>query len=197
MSRRILLAFALTLALASGGFVACGGDDDDGGEPTAGVTALATSGGSTPAASGTPSSDIRAINLEDVGDVKNLVEDKNGTFVQGTVIYADITGDGAEEAVVPVASDGTAGNAAFIVLMAQDGGTRTLLTGEPETNGGMSISVEDGKVVQREAVPGPDDPECCPSYLRETIYAWNGAALAIEDVRTLPNPGGGVKTPTN
>jgi len=57
----------------------------------------------------------------------------------------------------------------------------------------MAVAVAGGKVVETQPVPGPDDPECCPSMLRVTTYAWNGAAHAVESVKTVVNPEGGAK----
>ncbi len=187
-------AIAATLLFAVAAFVlgACGGDDDPGDTLTR--TPAATP---TPSASGTPTGDIRAVALDEVADVQSLVGETSGQFAQQDVIYADLTGDGADEAVVPISAGGTLGAVAFIVLAAEgDDATRTLLRERPSGTGGLAVAVEGEDLVVTEPVPGPDDPECCPSQLRVTTYAWDGSALAQASQETIPNPDGGAKPTT-
>lgn len=113
---------------------------------------------------------------------------------QAAVLYADVTGDGADEAIVPVSSGGTLGNIGFLVLTPAGAGTQTLLQVFPEDQRGLAVALEAGKIVMTQPVPGPDDPNCCPSMLRRTTYAYNGSALAIESVQTEQNPAGGAKS---
>lgn len=190
--RRPALAATLALAAAAFAFGACGGDDDADDTPTRTPATTATA-----PASETPAGDIRAVALDDVADVQSLVDETNGRFVQQDVIYADLTGDGADEAVVPISTGGTLGHLAFIVLAAEgDDGTRTLLRERPARTLGLEVAVEGEDLVITEPVPGPDDPECCPSQLRVTTYAWDGTALEQASQETIPNPDGGAKPTT-
>jgi hypothetical protein len=177
----LLMAAALALTLT-----ACGGSDDDDPTPATSPTAgaSATSGGATA---------IRQVTLEEVADVQVLLAETGAALDRTTVLYADLTQDGIEEAIVPLTSRGTAGDVAFIVLTPDGDGTKTLLSEKPEASRGLALAVTAGKLIATEPVPGPDDPECCPSMLRETTYGWNGAALAVEGVETVPNPDGGIK----
>ena len=110
------------------------------------------------------------------------------------MIYVDLTGTGQTDAVVPIASGGTLGDVAFIVLAPDgSGGARTLLKGEPTGQAGLAVAVVGGKLVMTEPVPGPNDPECCPSQLKKTTYAWNGSAFIVESTTTETNPAGGAK----
>jgi hypothetical protein len=133
------------------------------------------------------------LDLKNSPPVLKVLADSGGQYVPAEVIYADLTGDGAEDAVVPISSGGTLGDIAFVVLGAIGGNTRTLVSEYPKYGRGLAVAVVGGKLVVTEAVPGPDDPECCPSQLRKTIYGWNGVTLAIESVSTEPNPGAGPK----
>lgn len=188
--RRSAIAASLALTAVAFALAACGGGGNDDKTPAR----TATPGTATPAASATPAGDIRLISLDDVADVQTLIEDTGGTFEQQDVIYADVTGDGVEEAVVPISSDGTLGQLAFIVLTPDgDDRTRTLLSERPANTMGLDVTVEGEDVVTTEPVPGPDDPECCPSKLRVTTYAWDGTAFAQISQRTIDNPGGVVK----
>lgn len=190
MTRRHTLASLALIALMLVATACGGGDDNDDATPTA-PAATSTTAAETPDPADAGA--IRTLDLETNADVQTLLTDTGGSYVQDSVIYADITGDGIDEAIVPVASDGTLGNVAFVVLTPDGDGVETLLTEQPEATNGMALRVEDGNLVVSEAAPGPDDPSCCPSMLRETTYAWNGAALAIESEVTIPNPDGGIK----
>ena len=181
----IVLSLALTFSVACGG----GGGDEDVTPPLGTATA---SGRST--AAPTPFGEIRDRDLESDSSVQALLEETNGEYVQENVIYADVNGDGIDDAVVPIGSGGTLGNVAFVVLSPTQDGTFELLREVPsQSGGGVALDVVEGKILMIEPVFGPDDPECCPSLLRMTTYAWNGAAIAIEGVETVSNPGGEIK----
>jgi hypothetical protein len=186
------LAFIATLAIMA--FGACdGGSDDDDESPTAVASASATVDSSTPDGAQA----IRSYDVESNADVQAVIADTAGSVSRSDILYADLTADGIEEAVVPIASGGTLGNVAFIVLTPDGDDAATLLTQQPADTRGVTLEVDGGNLVATEPVPGPDDPECCPSMLRKTTYAWNGEALALDSVDTVPNPDGGVKgTPT-
>jgi hypothetical protein len=171
----VALMVALPLLLA-----ACDGDDGGGDTPT---TTVETPG--TTAEATLPPEGIRALDLRSSEAVQDLLDVTGGLYVQDNVLYTDLTGDGDEEAVVPVSSGGTLGDVGFIVLTEAEGALEALLTATPQT-GGVSVVVVDGKVFAVEAVPGPDDPECCPSQLRTTVYAWDGEELAVESSTVEP-----------
>jgi hypothetical protein len=183
-----------TLALCVALLAASACDGDSGGDEASPTPA-------TPAATAvtTPTDPdaIRSLDLERTTDVQVLLQQTGGTYTQANVLYADLTDDGAEEAVVPVSSGGTLGDIAFIVLTPGGDSARALLMVVPAGANGVAVSIEGGKLVATEPVPGPDDPECCPSQIRTTVYVWDGSALNVESSVTGPNPGGGVKqTPT-
>ncbi len=188
MNRRLLPALLAMLALA---IAACnGGGDDDEPTPAPSPTAVAA----TPAPDATPSDAIRDLDLNESRDVQDLAADTGGELVQDDVLYADLTEDGIEDAIVPITSGGTQGYIAFLVLTPAGDGTSVVLEEQP-SGGGFQLSVEDDVLTMTEPVPGPDDPECCPSQLRRTTYGWDGSELTVDDVETVPNPDGGVKPP--
>ena len=200
MHRPAALALAIVaLSAIAAALAGCGGGG--GGSKTAtparspsgSTTALATSG-----ATAAPSLGIRTLDLSKVADVRSVAASTGGQFLQTSVIYADLTGDGVDEAVVPISSGGTLGDVAFLVLALAGEGTRTLLNETPAGgSGGLAVSVVDGQVVMTQPIYGPDDPQCCPGALRKTTYAWDGATFAVQSVKTEQNPaGGGKKTPS-
>ena len=98
------------------------------------------------------------------------------------IIYADLTGDGREDAVVPVTSGGTVGNIAYFVYTLQYGAPQMILTRRLEKGsaGGLKMSIVDGKLTETAAEYGAEDPLCCPSALRRTTFRWDGKQLQVE-----------------
>lgn len=160
--------------------------------PSASVTALPTG---TRTAATVPADAIRLISLESVADVQKLERDAGATQVErDLVLYGDLTGDGVEEAVVPMSTGGTQGIVGFVVLTPEGDSARSLLMELPTgARGGLSLQISNGKLVETQAVPAADDPECCPSMLKVTTYAWDGSVLTVESADTVPNPAGGAK----
>jgi hypothetical protein len=175
---------ALSIALIAAG---CGGGSEDDGpspQPTGAVTAGPTLPGPV-----TPVSDIRGLDLQSLADVQARLSDSGGSINQEDVIYADVTADGIDDAVVPVTSGGSLGLLGFMVLTPTADGAAVILDIFPSSSyPGMTVDVVGDKIMMAQPVPGPDDPECCPSFLRRTTWAWNGAALAIESSETVENP---------
>lgn len=184
---------AVTMLVLAALIAACGGGGGDDATPTSPAETPAA----TPASSPGPSSFIRRLDLLTLDAVQALLKTTGGIYVQGSVLYADLTGDGAEEAVVPVSSGGTLGDVAFLVLMLGDNVLETPLTVRPEAGGSLSVSIEGGQLVVIEPMPGPDDPECCPSQLRRTVYAWDGDSLEIESVETVESLGDDAPSPVS
>jgi hypothetical protein len=193
MAKLPALLLVLSLAVATAA-TACKSGSSGSKTPTATASrATPSATTATPAGSATSALGIRTIDVSKVDDVRAALQALGGEIAPHTVLYADLTGDGAEEAIVPISSGGTLGDVGFVVLTPAGGGTKTLLKEVPTDGHGMSVTVDGANLVVTVAVPGPDDPNCCPSFLRKTIYAWNGTALAIESETTEPNPGAGTK----
>lgn len=105
------------------------------------------------------------------------------------VAYADLTGDGREEALVVVESGGTAGDLGAAVYHA-DAGRVTVLAwidraGHIELrlpNAGPASAL----VVVQQGLFAPGDAECCPSRIREVALRWDGVAFRVFGDQTLP-----------
>lgn len=180
----LLTALVIALAACGGG----GGDDDD---PTPALTSLPTA---LPTGAG-PSDAIRSIDLESTPPVQSEIARLGASYVQANVLYADVTGDGVEDAIVPLSSGGTLGDVAVIVVTpANDGdGVEEILTIDSD-GFGISAHVLDGNLVTYEPMPGPDDPLCCPSEIRTTTYVGDGGTgLAV--LSTVVGPPDGASTP--
>jgi hypothetical protein len=196
MNRRAPALVLSCVSIMLAGFLgACGGG---GGAKTA-TTGQQSSPAATSGASATPSLGLRTLDLSKVPDVQDLIASTGGVYVQTGVIYADLTGDGIDDAVVPISSGGTLGDVAFLVLAPAGAGTKTLLKVAPKDGaGGLAVAVVDRRLVMTRPIYGPQDPNCCPSSLSKTTYAWDGAAFAVQSVTTEANPsGGGKRTPVS
>lgn len=149
-------------------------------------------GNSGPSRDATPPADAGAIRDVDVGqqgDVRALLSRLGGgSIAEKEIEYADLTGDGREEAIVPITSGGTMGNIAYAVLGPENGGAVLLLTRTlgPRDPGGLMLAVEGGKLVEYVGEYGPEDPFCCPSILRKTTFRWDGARFQAEGEQRVP-----------
>ena len=195
--RRAPLAALLCVLVAP---VLCACKSSSGPGPTPSIpgiiqSVLAGFADTTP--TGSSQQDIRAVDLARTAPVQKLLDDSGGQVDQSRVIYADLTGDGVEEAVVPISSGGTLGDIAYVVLMNGASGLQEILTSGPSqpNEGGVAVSVADGKLVETRPVYAAEDPNCCPSMFRRTTFAWDGTKLAQQSSETVSNPEGFKGTP--
>jgi hypothetical protein len=174
--RLLIPAFAVLVAALT---AACGAANDGGSKSPTPVPP-------TPADAGA----IRNIDLAQVPALRTLVSQAGGEIDKQSVVYADVTSDGRDEAIVPIASGGTLGNLAYMVLTMRSGAPAPILTAtrDRSTLGGIFVMVEDGKVVKTTGKYGPDDPRCCPSVLVKTTYHWDGTSLQVESEQEVQQP---------
>jgi eukaryotic-like serine/threonine-protein kinase len=99
--------------------------------------------------------------------------------IQG-VLYYDITGDGADEAIVSIACLGAVGGMPnqVQVFAATPQGPQQI----GETLIGYPYDAGDGFVAGREPVYAPEDPRCCPSGHLLFNWEWSAAAGRFERV---------------
>jgi hypothetical protein len=147
----------------------------------------------TPAPRQTPADAgaIRAIEFQTVPAVEAVMRQFGAVSVdREAVIYADLTQDLREEAVIPIATGGTQGNVAYVVLTLRSGTAQAILTRTVDrtTRSGLKMHIEDGRLIETVGVYGPEDPLCCPSQLRVTYFRWDGNTLQVEREETVPNP---------
>jgi hypothetical protein len=139
------------------------------------------------AASATPNPEIDQVDFSQVQAVKDLLEMTGGRLLPQEVIFADLTGDGSDEAVVPISSGGTGGNIAYAVFGYRAGYLQELLVANPAA-GRVMISIEDGMLVDTQPVYAPEDPLCCPSQLQHTYYRWDGSRFVVDHQETEKEP---------
>jgi hypothetical protein len=137
---------------------------------------------------------IRSFDLESEDVVQDLVAQLGGGAIDsGAILYADLTGDLREEAVVPVSSQGTLGNIGYVIFTLDGGKPIPVLTRTVDRSSasGLQMSVNDGVLMETRGVFGPEDPFCCPSQLRQTTFRWDGSQLQVENeelVQQDPGP---------
>jgi hypothetical protein len=184
--RRFLPAVLATVAL----FVSTACGNDDAGEAT--LTASPGSPGVTVTAVTQPP--IFDAEFAAAPDVAGFIARAGGEVQEDAIVFADLTGDGQEEAVVPVSSGGTAGDIAYFVYTMREGELTLLLSVVPESGRIQAEIDAEGRLVDHEPVYGPGDPECCPSRVRTRVYEWDGARLRVASETEELAPG--AKTPS-
>lgn len=108
----------------------------------------------------------------------------------GAVVYGDLTGDGRDDAALPLHCnnhDSTAAGTTVVTVLLFDGaaGEAALLGELPssqprlgEVPNGMRVrQLLPGRVVGDESFYGPEDADCCPSGRASTTWPWTGGAL--------------------
>lgn len=139
---------------------------------------------------------VRDIDLTDPAIVGPILDQFGGGELDlDRTHYADLTGDGEEDALVIVHSGGTAGDlgAVLLSLEAPRPGREDAwpVAGFIPTGGRVDVRFPDvggGIVVTTEGVWEPGDPGCCPSRLRESTYEWEDGAFVLRDEQVIDNP---------
>jgi hypothetical protein len=177
---------ALGLLLLWAALVAAACGTQEAGEPRA--TPSPAPEATATAEAATPSSDIQGVEFSQVPAVQDLESQTGGSVLPQDIIFADLTGDGVDEAVVPISSGGSGGDIAYAVFRYQGGDLEELLAVKAEA-GRVTVSVQGGALVDTQPVYGPEDPLCCPSELRHTYYRWDGGKLVVdhETTETVPS----------
>jgi hypothetical protein len=181
----VVVAGLVVVAVLAGVFAVwrSGGEEKSGEKATATATV-------TPAPTPTPTPqlpDIRSVDLSKQSDVAALTQRLGGEVDPETIIYSDLTGDGREEAVVPISSGGTAGNPAFIVVGYRDGRLAGLLTEVP-AEGSVQVQVVNKQLVESVPVYSTGDLPGFPSEIKYIYYAWNGSGFVVAKQQTVPDP---------
>ena len=136
---------------------------------------------------------IRGVDFGAIDVLQDMIAQLgSGSVESRAILYADVTGDQREEAIVPVTSQGTLGNIGYVVFTLESGKPAIVLrrTVDRSAASGLQMSVEAGVLLETRGVFGPDDPLCCPSQLRETTFSWDGSQLQVKDeVLVQQDPG--------
>jgi len=139
------------------------------------------------AATSSPSIDIRAVDLANQPDVRDFAQRLSGEVAPEEVVYADLTGDGRDEAVVPISSGGTQGDVGFIVVGYLDGKLKALFSDAP-AGGEVRVAVTDGRLVVTLPVYTEGDTSGFPSNIKNVYYAWKADHFVVDHEEVLSGP---------
>ena len=106
-------------------------------------------------------------------EIKDLLRTRQG-FVDRTVTFKDLTGDGRADAVVRVQSGGALGAVALYVFSTDTGvknsGLKAVFRSEELRR--AQTRIRDGVLRYRTARPQPGDEICCPTAVAESRLRW-------------------------
>jgi hypothetical protein len=178
LARIALLAMATLVA-------ACG-------SPTPEV-ASTTKAAATSASTAAAGSSLRGVDFASAQYASDLSRRAGGGEISSErTRFADLTGDGVEEAVVVVESGGTMGDLGVGVYQGSASGANLVyfrkLAGR--------VEVRPPALVVLEGAPGPSDPACCPSQVRESVIEWRNGSFEVTSERTVAGPTGGAPAGT-
>lgn len=139
---------------------------------------------------GIPAASVRDIDWASPAVVEEIRRHFGGGEVEPRrVAYADLTGDGREEALVVVESGGTAGDLGAAVYHAEAGRVAVLTwidrAGHIELRL-ANVGPNSALVVVQQGQYAPGDAECCPSRIREIVLRWDGVTFRVFGDQTLP-----------
>jgi hypothetical protein len=179
------LLLLLSLALAGGGCKGKSGKNGATATPTAKATIETTA--TAPAGTATPAPDIRQEDFSKLPGVRESIASGN-QIDTAAIIYADVTEDGVDDAVVPISTGGEGGDIAVFVFGYGPGGLTELLR---VSAAGLPVKVTVTNGVVQGDIPeyAPGDPFCCPSQLHRTTYKWDGQQLVVAKQETVPGVG--------
>jgi hypothetical protein len=134
---------------------------------------------------------IQDIDLTKVPEVVAVAESTGGLIATKTAQFADLTGDGHDEALVSVVSGGSFGNLAYFVVALDEGWPHVIRqeTADPSSRHGVDVQIQDASIVETSGIYGPDEPNCCPSLLKKTYYRWDGQGFQENTTEVVLNGG--------
>ena len=152
----------------------------------------APSGPPTPVPTPRDFAAIRDVDVASLPDTASLLQRLGSGRVAGEgVLYADLTGDRRDEAIVPISADGTLGNVAYLVYTLKSGRPVLVLTRTMDrtTASGLVMDLDEfGALTETVGVYAAEDAFCCPSQLRLTTFRWDGAALQVAGEQKVAQP---------
>jgi hypothetical protein len=117
-------------------------------------------------------------------DLTTLLASPLGFASTAEATYADLTGDGKEELILPLATGGSAGDRGVMVFGYDSQGVLRPLLVRMSDVGHLQAKVDGDVLVISEPKYAPGEPNCCPGTMTFTTYAWNGHEMAVKDHRT-------------
>lgn len=108
----------------------------------------------------------------------------SGYALLDSVLYGNLDASGAEEAIIPLYSGGTAGSIGFLLYREADPAPRLALV---RTGYKLGISIEGTRLVIHEPHYVGFEPNCCPSALTRMVHVLEGDHLVMLSSEIEPN----------
>jgi hypothetical protein len=108
----------------------------------------------------------------------------SGYALTDSVIYGDLTGDGAEEAIIMVDSGGTGGMLGFLLYREADLAPKLVLV---QSGYKMGVSIDGDKLVIYQPNYVGFEANCCPSSTSRTLNVLEGDRLVTLATEVEPN----------
>lgn len=158
---------------------------------SSGINVARSSSTPSPTPSATPAAQsARTIDFNNPSVIGPIIDHFGGGQIpRERITYADMTGDGVDDAVVVVESGGTGGDLGAAVLSVAEG--RPRLLGYIDRAGHVEVRLAGpiaGVIAVTQGSFAPGDAQCCPSKLREIILQWDGKQFAVVTDQVIDNP---------
>jgi len=133
---------------------------------------------------------IRKFDFAGAESVAAAARFTNSTPDVAAIIFADVTGDGQEEAIVPFSTGGNQGYAMYQVYKINKTQPSLVLTrnADRKSASGIRMTVADGVLTETTGVFANEDPLCCPSQLKQTTFKWDGSKMDVASEKVIANP---------
>jgi hypothetical protein len=158
----------------------------------AAVAASAGPAAAQTATTGTPQSLFTRLITEDRGAAKEIRDALRARrlFVDADVTFAELTGDGRQDAIARVQSGGAGGTIAVYVFSA-DGAKKLRPVYRNQRLYRALISVEGATLLVRTPRYGAADDLCCPPAFVQRSLTWSASAhrLVLRSAQTVPATG--------
>ncbi|TAK75590.1 MAG: hypothetical protein EPO16_08640 [Dehalococcoidia bacterium] len=186
MHKRRLVAFAAIAVAAAMFAAACRSEK----AVVSQASPLPVPAGTSATPGGVSAGGVREVDWGSAAVLDEVRRHFNGGEVEPKrVAYADLTGDGVEEALVVVESGGTAGDLGAAVYRAAAGRVAVLAwidrAGHIELRL-PNVGPNSAFIAVEQGIYAPGDANCCPSRIRETALRWDGSAFVILSEQILP-----------
>ena len=131
---------------------------------------------------------VKDVDLSKLPEIASFAATSGGSIAAKDALYADLTHDGQDEALISVESSGTFGTLGYFVVTVESGWPLVIHRGTTSqlSQNGLRVQIEDGRLVEIAGIYGPSDPYCCPSLLERTYYAWDGQNFQLQTREILP-----------
>jgi hypothetical protein len=159
--------------------------------------ALAVAASAGPAAAqrattGTPQALFTRLIVQDAGAAKEIRDalKAHRVFVDSDVTFADLTGDGRQDAIALVDSGG-AGGAIAVFVFSADGAKALRPIYRSQRLFRALASTEGSTVLVRTPRYGPADDLCCPPAFVQRSLTWSAGThrLVLRSTQTVPASG--------